>query len=137
MIGNLSTQIDLRCWMHGAAAGVDTSAAATSAIDTGEYSRALITLNFGTVADGGKCALTVKGCETASGTYSKIAEIAAETPTASKTWALDVPCHMRHLKIEYQRTGANVTIESGALMLYDGKRVPADGMGDVVKRIVI
>ena len=41
------------------------------------------------------------------------------------------------MKIEYQRTGANVTIESGALMLYDGKRVPADSMGDVVKRIVI
>ena len=132
---NLISEARWDRWLKDTAAGTDTAAVASPAIDTRTASRALVSVEIGTVAEGGKLTLTVAESEDAAGTYTPVATMPAAPATSDTSWVMDVPLTKRYVKVSYQRTGANVAMDSGMMLLYSGKHVPP-GQPDGLKMLV-
>ena len=145
MLGNLIKQVDFQRWLDTlVTAGVDAAIVESSAIDCSGYDRILVTLDIGgTATQAGTIKFYLEECDTSGGTYSALSGATIGTHThgasgeAKKTYVIDSKLSKRFVKVVYQRAVENSTIDSGILMLYNGKEVPVAQNADVKELVVI
>ena len=145
MLGNLIKQVDFQHWLDTlVTAGVDAAIVESSAIDCSGYDRILVTLDIGgTATQAGTIKFYLEECDTSGGTYSALSGATIGTHThgasgeAKKTYVIDSKLSKRFVKVVYQRAVENSTIDSGILMLYNGKEVPVAQNADVKELVVI
>lgn len=130
---NLISEAKWERWLKATAAGTDSAAVASAAIDTGTASRAVVSAEIGTVSEGGKLEITVAESDSATGTFATVAAMPAAVATSDTSLVMDVPLTKRYIKISYQRTVANVALDSGMLLTYSGKNVPPDQPAGLMK----
>ena len=145
MLGNLIKQVDFQRWLDTlVTAGVDAAIVESSAIDCSGYDRILVTLDIGaTATQAGTVKFYLEDCDTADGTFAALTGATIGTHThgasgeAKKTYVIDSKLSKRFVKVVYQRAVENSTIDSGILMLYNGKEVPVAQNADVKELVVI
>lgn len=144
MLGNLIKQVDFQRWLDTlVTAGVDAAIVESSAIDCAGYDRILVTLDVGaTATQAGTIKFYLEECDTSDGTYAALSGATIGTHThgalgeAKKTYIIDSKLSKRFVKVVYQRAAQNSTIDSGILMLYNGKEVPVTQNSDVKELVV-
>lgn len=144
MLGNLSSQVDFQRWLDTlVTAGVDGAIVESAAVDCNGFDRILVTLDVGaTATKNGTIKFYLEECATAAGSYTALsgATIGTHTHGASgetkKTYIIDAKLNYRYIKVVYQRETQNSTIDSGILMLYNGKKVPVAQNADVKELVV-
>lgn len=122
------------------AADVDASAVASDAIDVGSlgtFDRIRVCVELGAVTDTGKIAVAVKCASTASGTYTAVASLAATDASDKDDNTIIIDCAIDDfVKIEYQRTVADIELDGIYYDLYDSDKVPVVQNTAVWKEIV-
>jgi hypothetical protein len=127
------------------AAGVDGAAVASSAIDCQSFDRVFLEILLGTVVNAAVFTVKIQECATSAGDYTDIAgatitqTVAAQGGAAAsnKVWQIDAKIQQRYVKVVYQRTVQNVTIDSAILSLYNGKRINTDKPTVVHERVIV
>lgn len=144
MLGNLSKQVDFQRWLDTlVTAGVDGAIVESAAVDCNGFDRILVTLDVGaTATQAGTIKFYLEECATAAGSYTALSGATIGTHThgasdeAKKTYVIDAKLNLRYVKVVYQREKQNSTIDSGILMLYNGKKVPVAQNADVKELVV-
>jgi len=144
MLGNLIKQVDFQRWLDTlVTAGVDAAIVESAAVDCAGYDRILVTLDIGaTATQAGTIKFYLEECDTSDGTYTALTGASIGTHThgatgeAKKTYIIDSKLSKRYVKVVYQRAVQNSTIDSGILMLYNGKEVPVAQNADVKELVV-
>jgi len=127
------------------AAGVDGAAVASSAIDCQSFDRVFLEILLGTVVNAAVFTVKIQECATSAGDYTDIAgatitqtvAAAGGAAASNKVWQIDAKIQQRYVKVVYQRTVQNVTIDSAILSLYNGKRVNTDKPTVVHERVIV
>jgi hypothetical protein len=127
------------------AAGVDGSAVSSSAIDCKTFDNVFLEILLGTVVNAAVFTVKLQQCATSNGDFVDIPgasitqTVAAEggAGASNKVWQIDAKIQQRYVKVVYQRTVANVTIDSAILSLYNGKRINTDKPTVVHERVIV
>ncbi len=144
MLGNLIKQVDFQRWLDTlVTAGVDGAIVESAAVDCNGFDRILVTLDVGaTATTNGTIKFYLEECATSSGTFTALSGATIGTHKhgasgeAKKTYVIDAKLNLRYVKVVYQRETQNSTIDSGILMLYNGKKVPVAQNADVKELVV-
>ena len=121
-------------------AGTDASAVLSDAIDVlakGTFDRIRVVCELGAVTSTGKIALAVKCASSSTGDYSAVAKLDATTATGKSDNTIIIDCPISEfVKIEYQRTTANVELDAITYDLYNSRKIPVIQNTAVWKEIV-
>ena len=144
MLGNLIKQVDFQRWLDTlVTANVDGAIVESAAVDCNGFDRILVTLDVGaTATQNGTIKFYLEECATSSGTFTALSGATIGTHKhgasgeAKKTYVIDAKLNYRYIKVVYQRETQTSTIDSGILMLYNGKKVPVAQNADVKELVV-
>lgn len=132
---NLSQQCKVVHLSADVTAGTDGSRQALTEIDTQGYDSVMVVASLGTVTADGIFTLRAKGSNTTSsygsGTIGDLASVATEASGGgSKGVVLEIARPLnRYMRFDYQRTGANVVINSIVAILLKNTDVEASELG--------
>lgn len=126
-------------------AGTDGAVVTTTEVDSKGFQSCLFLILLGTVSASGLITMAVKGSNTSAtygaGTIDRMQDVSSSASTVANTagsnsnkfLAFDVfQPRRRYLRMEYQRTGGNVVIETAIAILYNGEYGAQGLVGDLV-----
>lgn len=113
------------------AAGTDANAVDLTAIDVralGNFNRARVIVELGTVVDLATIEVAVQECATSDGEYTVIAALDEDpvvvTGKSENCIIIDVPIKEKYLQVEYKRTTKNIEFDGIYIDLYDNRQIP-------------
>lgn len=132
MIGNLHDGVKHVKLAGNVAAGKDGSVVASSAIATAGFDRIRVCIELGAVTDTGALEAFISGCSTSNGSFTSIVSFDDEgdgvvvSGKSDKTVILDCKLGLgaEFVKINYQRTVANIELDGIYYDLYASDIVP-------------
>jgi hypothetical protein len=139
----ISKQLYHKKILGNTAAGQDASAVVGTAIDVtslGKFDRARLIIELGAVTSGGVLKAGLQECATSGGTYVTIADLGNGevcTGKSDNTIIIDVPLSERYLKYTYQRTTANIELDSLTIQLYSSGKIPVTQDTSVFKEVIL
>jgi hypothetical protein len=139
----ISKQLYHKKILGNTAAGQDASAVVGTAIDVtslGKFDRARLVIELGAVTSGGVLKAGLQECDTSGGTYVTIADLGDGevcTGKSDNTIIFDVPLKKRYLKYTYQRTTANIELDSLTIELYSSGKIPVTQDTTVFKEVIL
>lgn len=142
MIGNLHDGVVHKKYIGNTAAGTDGSAVTSNAIATAGYKRVRVCIELGTVTSTGVVKASILGAATSSGDFAEIVGLGSDgfvaTGKSDNTIILDCPIGngAEFIKIQYQRTTANIELDGITYDLYDARVVPVKQDSTIAKVVV-
>lgn len=140
----ISKQLYHKKILGNTAAGQDASAVVGTAIDVtslGKFDRVRLVIELGAVTSGGVLKAGLQECDTSGGTYVTIANLGTNgevcTGKSDNTIIFDVPLKKRYLKYSYQRSTANIELDSLTIELYSSGKIPVTQDTSVFKEVIL
>ena len=143
MLGNLHDGVFHKKYIGNTAAGQDGSAVASSAIATAGFKRIRVVIELGAVTSNAVLKASVSACDTSSGSFVDIASLGTDgfvaTGKSDNTVIIDAPLDVgcEFVKINYQRTTANIELDAITFDLYDARVVPVTQDTTVAKVVAL
>lgn len=139
MIGNLHDGVVHKKYIGNTAAGTDGSAVSSNAIATAGFRRIRVCIELGAVTSNGVIKASILGSATSSGSFVEIIGLGTDgfvaTGKSDNSIILDCPVGVgsEFIKIQYQRTTANIELDGITYDFYDARKVPVKQDSTVAK----